>query len=887
MESAAVYVRWLALLGASLGLAACGGGGSSSGGQNNPPPASYTIGGTISGLTVAGLVLANGGTTITVNSGATTFSFATALASGTAYAVTVQTSPNGLTCSVANGTGTVATANVSNIVVTCSDKAYSVGGTISGLTSSGLVLSNGTDQLTVSSGATTFTMPNQVAFSSSYDVKVATQPQGLSCSVQNGTATMGAAAVTNIIVTCTDQKFTVGGSVSGLTASGLVLANGTDTVTVPANATAFTFPTSVAFGSSYAVTVSAQPTGLTCSVSSGTGHVPAGNVTTVQVACSNQSYSLGGTVSGLVSSGLSLTDGTDTVSVAANATGFTMPTSVAFQSHYAVTVAAQPTGATCSVSNGSGTMPASAVTSVMVTCATNSYTLGGTITGLSATGLVLTDGTDRLHVAANAAVFSMPTGVAYNSPYTVTVAIQPAGLMCTIAAGSATMPAGSVTSVQVSCSPRQWTWEGGPRIETAGNESGVYGTVGQAAPGNWPGARDSQMGWTDNTGRFWLFGGNAVDSAGNAGDMNDLWMYDPNAARWTWMSGSSTFGSEGTYGAVGSTGVPAARHSGMTWVDANGNLWLYGGSFSDPANGGQIVLLNDLWSYNISSGHWTLANGSSSTTPTQAAVYGAQGVLASSNTPGGRQGASTWVDSAGHLWLFGGLSADGAGHLEFFTDLWSFDQGAGQWKWVSGLQATNQEGTPSTSTVPPSRAFAASWVDGQGGLWLFGGGYTDAAGANPHALNDMWVYTPSNGQWRYVAGSTDANSTIGTPGIAGGANIPGARGSCVVWTDRAGQIWLFGGAGFGATLPAPGSLNDIWTFDPASAQWTYVSGPQDPNINAGVYVLPGNPGTSQPGARSTSVGWVDSTGGLWMFGGSGFDASNSGTAVDQNDLWMF
>ena len=899
MECATVYVRWLAVLGATLGLAACGGGGSSSGGQNNPPPpTTYTVGGTISGLTVNGLVLANNGATLTVNSGASTFSFGTALASGTAYAVTVQTTPNGLTCSVANGTGTIGTANVSNIVVTCSDKAYPLGGTISGLISSGLVLSNGTDQLSVSSGATSFTMPNQVAFSSSYDVKVTTQPQGLTCSVQNGTATMGAAAVTNIAVTCTDQKFTVGGSVSGLTVSGLVLANGSDTVTLPANATNFTFPTSVDYASSYAVTVSAQPVGLMCSVSSGSGQVPAGNVTTVQVTCSNQSYSLGGTVSGLAFSGLSLTDGTDTVSVAANATGFTMPTPVAFQSHYAVTVSAQPTGATCSVSSGSGTMPASAVNSVTVTCATNSYTLGGTISGLNATGLVLTDGTDRVSVAANAVVFSMPTGVAYNSPYTVTVAIQPAGLMCSITGGSATMPAGNVTSVQVSCSPRQWTWEGGPSLETlvagtpnTGTELGVYGTIGQAAANNLPGARDSQMAWTDGTGRFWLFGGNAVDINGDAGDMNDLWVYDPNTAKWTWMSGSNTRGSAGTYGAVGATGVPAARDSGMTWADTNGNLWLYGGVFTDPNSASPPVFLNDLWSYNISSGQWTLVNDSSpgtTTTTTQAPAYSAQGVAAAGNQPGGRQSAATWIDSAGHLWLFGGLVADAvSGNLSFFTDLWSFDPGSGQWTWVSGSQSTNQQGVPSASSAPPSRAFAASWIDSHGALWLFGGGYTDSAGNNPHALNDLWMYTPSNGQWAYVTGSVDANSTVGTPGIAAANNIPGARGASVVWTDHVGHVWLFGGKGYGTTTGSLASLlNDLWTFDPSSGQWTYVSGPQDPNTDPGVYFLPGM-GTSQPGARAASAGWVDSTGQLWMFGGNGFDSSNSGTAVDQNDLWMF
>jgi hypothetical protein len=83
------------------------------------PPPSYSLGGTVSGLSGAGLVLAdNNAQTVAVNAGATTFTFGSELNSGTAYAVTVQTQPAGQTCTVANGSGTV-TANVANAVVTC------------------------------------------------------------------------------------------------------------------------------------------------------------------------------------------------------------------------------------------------------------------------------------------------------------------------------------------------------------------------------------------------------------------------------------------------------------------------------------------------------------------------------------------------------------------------------------------------------------------------------------------------------------------------------------------------------------------------------------------------------------------------------------------------
>lgn len=914
MESASVYVRWLAILGATLGLAACGGGGSVA--QNNPPPATYTVGGTISGLTVDGLVLANNGATVTANSGASTFSFAGALASGTAYAVTVQTTPNGLTCSVANGTGSIGTANVSNIVVTCSDKAYSLGGTISGLISSGLVLSNGTDQLSVSSGATSFTMPSQVAFSSSYDVKVATQPQGLTCSVQNGTATMGAAAVTNIAVTCTDQKFTVGGSVSGLTVSGLVLANGSDTVSVAANATAFTFPTSVDYAASYAVTVSAQPVGLMCTVSSGSGHVPAGNVTTVQVTCSNQSYSLGGTVSGLTSVGLSLTDGTDTVSVAANATGFTLPTQVAFQSHYSVTVSAQPTGETCSVSGGSGTMPASAVNSVTVTCATNSYTLGGTISGLNVTGLVLTDGTDHLAVAANASVFSMPTGVAYNSPYTVSAESEPTGLTCPITGASGTMPAAAVNSVQVTCAASMWTWLAGSStsvnnttVPASVGFAGVYGTQGTPAVGNLPGSRDSHMTWTDNNGRLWLFGGSALDATDVNGDLNDMWSYDPATQLWTWVSGSNLvtptadLGNYGTQGVAAATNVPPARHGATTWIDAAGRLWMFGGA--NYNNVTSPVHFNDLWSFDPGTKWWTFVGGTS--TQNDLGTYGTKGTAAASNAPPSRAGGTGWIDSSGTLWLFGGLYTTVTANTpptpptfvnNTFSDLWSFDPTTKEWTWVSGSSAMNDyagtygaQNVGSVNNKPPTRFGASGWIDSATGLfWLFGGGYDNAGTTS--GLNDLWTYNPANKNWTWVGGSngTDSLGTYGTQGVAAGTNQPGARGGSVAWADKEGRFWLFGGTGFDAAVSdggtgSSGSLNDLWTFSPSSGQWTWVGGALKVNIS-GQYGTQGAGASGNiPGARSASSGWIDATGHLWLFGGSGLDAG--GNSGDLNDLWKF
>ncbi|HTW37477.1 MAG TPA: choice-of-anchor tandem repeat GloVer-containing protein [Steroidobacteraceae bacterium] len=127
---------------------------------------------------------------------------ASSLVPGTSYAVRIETQPAGEACAVAGGVGTIQSAHVTDVLVTCSDLSFAVGGTISGLTSSGLVLANGSNTLAVMPGASSFTMPTPVVYGDAYAVTVQTQPSGLACSVSNGTGTMGAAGVTSVSIVC-------------------------------------------------------------------------------------------------------------------------------------------------------------------------------------------------------------------------------------------------------------------------------------------------------------------------------------------------------------------------------------------------------------------------------------------------------------------------------------------------------------------------------------------------------------------------------------------------------------------------------------------------------------------------------------------------------------
>lgn len=248
----------------------------------------YTVGGSVSGLTGSGLKLRlNGAGDLSV-SGNGPFTFANGLPDSASYAVTVGTQPSGQSCSVTNGSGVIAGANVTNVGVTCTDvPTYTVGGTVSGLTGSGLKLRlNGGSDLAISADGA-FTFPGGLVGGTSYAVTVSTQPSGQTCSVAGGSGVIGSANVTNVAVTCvgTTTTYTIGGRVRGLTAPGLVLQlNGSDALTINANGL-YAFTPGLPAAASYTVTVQSVPEGLSCTVSNGTGTVGGANVTNVDVDC--------------------------------------------------------------------------------------------------------------------------------------------------------------------------------------------------------------------------------------------------------------------------------------------------------------------------------------------------------------------------------------------------------------------------------------------------------------------------------------------------------------------------------------------------------------------------------------------------------------------------
>lgn len=233
-----------------------------------------TVGGSVTGLTTGSVLVLRddaGYKSTLVADG--TFSFR--VASNASYNISVLSQPNPVNCTVANGSGHMSgDAPVNNIAVTCVPNVP-VGGTISGLASGATVSLSNNDifQSTVNANGA-FVLPSYIVNGGAYAVKVYAQPAAQFCAVTNGSGTadiQNPAAANNVAVNCI-AAVPVAGALSGLkTGSTITLSNnGTDTLTLAATGN-FTFANSVLDGGTYAVTVTAQPTGQTCTVTNGSG----------------------------------------------------------------------------------------------------------------------------------------------------------------------------------------------------------------------------------------------------------------------------------------------------------------------------------------------------------------------------------------------------------------------------------------------------------------------------------------------------------------------------------------------------------------------------------------------------------------------------------------
>jgi hypothetical protein len=279
--------------------------------------------------------------------------------------------------------------------------------------------------------------------------------------------------VTGIAVSCV-PSFTIGGNVTGLVGTGLVLQdNKGDNYTVTANG-AFTFKTQLPTGTAYVVTVFSQPTtpAQTCAPAQGTDSGTAtANVTSVVINCKAVTFSVGGTVVGLA--GRTPTP-PNSINLALNDSSFVL------QNNLGNTVIIPQNG------------PFNFATPEALN--------------------------DQYQVSVFHGASSQPQGCTF-------VELQG----CSVTA--------NVTSMIVDCGHNDWTWiDGTNKAGVAVPPTPQYGSFAATAPPttpnpltNTPGARYGAAGWTDKFGNLFLFGGNGWELTRSSADtlnapMNDIWV---------------------------------------------------------------------------------------------------------------------------------------------------------------------------------------------------------------------------------------------------------------------------------------------------------------------------------------------------------------------------
>lgn len=431
-----------------------------------PEEITYTISGSVSGIEGQGLVIQNKQSDNLSLSTDGNFSFSSGLTDNSGYDVTVLTQPGSPNqqCEVTNATGTVSSADVSDITINCVTNTYTLGGTVTGLTSTGLVLLNNGEPLAVTTDGS-FTFLTDAPDLSSYDVTVSTQPLSpeQTCRVTNGSGSLAGDHVTNVEITCVDN-YTIGGAVSGLTGAGLVLQiDGANDLPVASDGV-FTFNSTFGDLGSYTFSVSSHPAGQFCSVGNSSVSIVGSNVTNLSVTCEN-GFTIGGTVSGLLGFGLVLQNNLgDDLSVSADGS-FTFPTVVANTGSYSVTVLTPPVSPsqTCNVVNASGVVASANVTDISITCETNSFTVGGTVTGLlDGSELVIENNlAESLAITQNGS-FSFSQVYLSSTPYYVYLKASPLSpyLACDFVNGSGWVTGTNITNIEISCYKPSFTLGG-------------------------------------------------------------------------------------------------------------------------------------------------------------------------------------------------------------------------------------------------------------------------------------------------------------------------------------------------------------------------------------------------------------------------------------------
>jgi hypothetical protein len=697
---------------------------------------------------------------------------------GAKYHVTVKTPPSNPpeTCTISHGEGSITSSNVTDVLVTCSEKTFNIQVTVAGLAGSGLSLcENYTDGTCAS--AVPITKDGDTLISSALAdgvsyllVFAGGQPTSpwQTCSFIDGSSdgtkaggTIRGADVT-VAVTCTTNKYSIGGTISGLKGNGLKLSLvGQDDLTLTPEASSFAFPGQIDSGSPYTISIAAQaqPTNpwQTCTVASGTGVVQNQDLY-AQVNCVTNSYPVIVNLSGYAGSGLVLSRGNQTIGpISSGSLKVQFPAPVLSGADYTVTVKSQPTGPYQQCTVGYDDMTAASnggIPNALVTCQTLHAITGrifglasaatGTGTGSMNGGAQVGIGSATADAAGSYSIYVLDgtyTGIALKlqdwtttamgNPITVTVGGANAtgpdfraiksicvGQWCPMD----TLPLTDTSSYLQLITGNSWNdvWVGATRRDPPG----VTGASAWQEFAQWNGTSWTTQRmpissnqiltlWAAGTSNVWTMtlGGEIMNWNGNSWIPQGMGIYQPLAV---WGASASDIWAVGSV--VGQYGTMTA--ASMHW---DGNMWSTFSSFpfafSGLAGVWETPNGSDTWSVGKSGTilHWnstskTWTSESSGTTKNLSAV---------------------WGFDANHVWAFG----ESGTILERIGDAWRANTPGnsdlfGAWGssstdvWAVGAAGTilhlDESGVWTTQVSNTSKDLHGIWGSGPKDVWVVG-----------------------------------------------------------------------------------------------------------------------------------------------------------------------
>lgn len=366
-----------------------------------------------------------------------------------------------------------------------------------------------------------------------------------------------------------------------------------------------------------------------------------------------------------------------------------------------------------------------------------------------------------------------------------------------------------------------WIWIGGSNHRNQRTElNGSH---------DYPGSRHGASSWLDSNGIVWIFGGRTY---GMHKPLDELWSFDIKRKQWNFHRfdnktgsdqkpsscfgcASCSFGNRAVVFGLSGTFVfhmeeknwtalrnltvsPPPRSHAAFWCDSEkGMLWIFGGHATTEKK------LDDFWKFSFQEMHWNEVKPKNN-----------KSVIPDKCTK-----MSTWISLSGNLYMFGGSTPNG-----LTSDFWIFSPKTLEWTKLSGTSGPincagkyGKMGISSKNNYPGCREGAATWVDKQGDLLMFGGSGFDnishGAFAESGLLSDFWMYNASSHQWVWIGGLSrgEGKPVFGEKGRPDLHNIPGPRDSPVSFSF-ANQLWLFGGAGHDVRQ-RDGILNDLWMYE--------------------------------------------------------------------------